>query len=403
MSSPSSPTSQPPLSQALILLMSVATGVAVASNYYAQPLLQTIANQFGLSLTDAGTIVTAAQLGYGLGLFLLLPLGDLLEQRRLIVGMILLSGAGLVISGLATGLPWLLLGTAMTGLFSVAAQIMVPLAATLAAPEQRGRAVGTLMSGLLLGILLARTVAGAISSIADWRMVYLLAAGLMFITALALARSLPRYRQNAGLHYGQLLRSALALFAQEPLLRKRSLMGFLVFANFSLFWTPLAFLLSAPPYDYSDAVIGLFGLAGAFGALAASLAGRLADRGRSRLAGILGLGGMIGSWCVLAFAPVSLAALIIGILVLDFALQLLHVSNQSAIFKLRPEVRNRLNSGYMTCYFTGGALGSLTAAGLFQHYGWTGITCAGLTLSTLALLVGWAELRPPQPAADPQP
>ncbi|QDQ86522.1 MFS transporter [Alcaligenaceae bacterium SJ-26] len=398
MSSPSSPTSQPPLSQALILLMSVATGVAVASNYYAQPLLQTIANQFGLSLTDAGTIVTAAQLGYGLGLFLLLPLGDLLEQRRLIVGMILLSGAGLVISGLATGLPWLLLGTAMTGLFSVAAQIMVPLAATLAAPEQRGRAVGTLMSGLLLGILLARTVAGAISSIADWRTVYLLAAALMLITALALARSLPRYQQNAGLHYGQLLRSALRLFAEEPLLRKRSLMGFLVFANFSLFWTPLAFLLSAPPYDYSDAIIGLFGLAGAFGALAASLAGRLADRGRSRLAAMLGLGGMLGSWLVLAFAPVSLIALIAGILILDFALQLLHVSNQSAIFKLRPEVRNRLNSGYMTCYFTGGALGSITAASLFQHYGWTGITCAGLTLSLLALLVGWKELLPVAPS-----
>lgn len=398
MSFSSTPTGQPPLSQALILLMSVATGVAVASNYYAQPLLQTIANQFGLSPTDAGTIVTAAQLGYGLGLFLLLPLGDLLEQRRLIVGMILLSGAGLVISGLATGLPWLLLGTAMTGLFSVAAQIMVPLAATLAAPEQRGRAVGTLMSGLLLGILLARTVAGAISSIADWRTVYLLAAALMLITALALARSLPRYQQNAGLHYGQLLRSALRLFAEEPLLRKRSLMGFLVFANFSLFWTPLAFLLSAPPYDYSDAIIGLFGLAGAFGALAASLAGRLADRGRSRLAAMLGLGGMLGSWLVLAFAPVSLIALIAGILILDFALQLLHVSNQSAIFKLRPEVRNRLNSGYMTCYFTGGALGSITAASLFQHYGWTGITCAGLTLSLLALLVGWKELLPVAPS-----
>ncbi|PWF22625.1 MFS transporter [Corticimicrobacter populi] len=398
MSSPSSPTRQPPLGQALILLMSVATGVAVASNYYAQPLLQTIADQFGLSLTDAGTIVTAAQLGYGLGLFLLLPLGDLLEQRRLIVGMILLSGVGLVISGLATGLPWLLLGTAMTGLFSVAAQIMVPLAATLSAPEQRGRAVGTLMSGLLLGILLARTVAGAISSIADWRTVYLLAAALMLITALALARSLPRYQQNAGLHYGQLLRSALRLFAEEPLLRKRSLMGFLVFANFSLFWTPLAFLLSAPPYDYSDAVIGLFGLAGAFGALAASLAGRLADRGRSRLAAMLGLGGMLGSWLVLAFAPASLIALIAGILILDFALQLLHVSNQSAIFKLRPEVRNRLNSGYMTCYFTGGALGSITAASLFQHYGWTGITCAGLTLSLLALLVGWKELLPVGPS-----
>ncbi|QKZ06125.1 MFS transporter [Pseudomonas eucalypticola] len=374
-----------PLSSALILLMAIATGLTVASNYYAQPLLHTIAQHLGLSTATAGTIVITAQLSYGAGLFLLVPLGDLLEQRKLIVGMTLLSAVGLLISAFAPSLPVLLLGTAMTGLFSVVAQVLVPMAASLANPERRGRVVGTLMSGLLLGILLARTVAGLVSSLADWRAIYLLAATLLTVCAIALGCSLPRRQQSAGLTYPQLLGSVLALFVEEPVLRLRAILGLLSFCLFGLFWTPLAFLLAAPPYGYSDAVIGLFGLAGAAGALAANAAGRLADRGKGHLATLGGLVAQLAAWLILAFADHSLAALLVGVLVLDLAVQLLHVSNQNAVYALRPEARNRLNAGYITCYFIGGALGSTLGAQLYERLGWMGIVGAGVVISLVAM------------------
>ncbi len=394
------PTSRDtPLSRALILLMAIATGLTVASNYYAQPLLHTIAGQMGLDTPRAGTIVITAQLSYGAGLFLLVPLGDLLEQRRLIVSMTLLSAAGLLLSAFAPNLPLLLLGTAITGLFSVVAQILVPMAASLASPEHRGRVVGTLMSGLLLGILLARTAAGLVSSLAGWRAIYLLAALLLSVCALALALSLPRRQQSAGLRYPQLLGSVLTLFAEEPVLRLRALLGLLTFCLFGLFWTPLAFVLSAPPYGYGDAVIGLFGLAGAAGALAASAAGRLADRGKGSLATLVGLAALLAAWLPLAFAGQSLWALLLGVLVLDLAVQLVHVSNQNAVYALRPQARNRLNAGYITCYFIGGALGSTLGAQLYGRFGWPGIVGAGVLISALALMV-WLIRATPRAQAD---
>lgn len=381
-----------PLSRSLVLLMAMACGAAVASNYYAQPLLHTIAEQFGLSFARAGTIVTVAQLGYAAGLLLLVPLGDRFEQRALIVSMTLLSAFGLVMTALSNSLPWLLLGTALTGLFSVVAQMMVPFAATLAAPAQRGRAVGTVMSGLLLGILLARTVAGALSSLGDWRTVYWAAAVLMVATSVALARALPRCRPVGGLSYAELLASVATLCVQEPVLRLRAALGAVAFAIFSMLWTTIAFLLAAPPYRYSDALIGLFGLAGAAGALAASQAGRLADRGQGALATTLGLVLLLASWLPLAFAQRSLAALLVGVLVLDLAVQLVHVSNQNAVFALRPEIRNRLNAGYMTSFFIGGAAGSLGAAALFGRYGWSGVSAAGAALSLFGVGL-WFGLR----------
>lgn len=376
----------PTLGRALILLMATATGLAVASNYYAQPLLHSIAEHFGLSTASAGSIVIAAQLSYGAGLLLLAPLGDLFEQRRLIVSMTLIASVGLLISACAQSLPWLIVGTALTGLFSVVAQILVPMAAALSAPEQRGRAVGTLMSGLLLGILLARTAAGFMAELGGWRSIYILAAVLMAITALALYRSLPQHHSHAGLKYPALIGSVFRLFAEEPVLRLRALLGLLSFSLFALFWTPLAFLLSSAPYHYSDAVIGLFGLAGAAGALAANWAGRLADRGKGALGTTIGLTALLLSWVPLGFAQQSLAALLLGVLVLDLAVQLVHVSNQNAVIALRPEARTRLNAGYITCYFIGGAFGSLLGTQLFQRYGWDGIVVAGLIIGALALL-----------------
>lgn len=379
----------PPLSRALILLMATATGLAVASNYYAQPLLHSIADYFGLGTASAGTIVIAAQLSYGAGLLLLAPLGDLFEQRRLIVVMIAIATLGLLISACAPSLPWLLVGTALTGLFSVVAQVLVPMAAALCAPEQRGRAIGTLMSGLLLGILLARTAAGFMAELGGWRSIYFLAAGLMAISAIALYRGLPRHHSHAGLSYPALIGSVFRLFVEEPELRLRSLLGLLSFSLFALFWTPLAFLLAREPYHYSDAVIGLFGLAGAAGALAANWAGRLADRGKGALGTTVGLVILLLSWVPLGFAEHSLAALLIGVLLLDLAVQLVHVSNQNAVIALRPQARTRLNAGYITCYFIGGAFGSLLGTQLFQRHGWMGIVIAGLAIGALALLT-WA-------------
>tara|TARA_R110001583_G_C5671033_1_gene411105 strand:- start:19860 stop:21062 length:1203 start_codon:yes stop_codon:yes gene_type:complete len=376
------------LTQALVLLMATATGIAVAGNYYAQPLLHTIAAEFGLTQASAGSIVTTAQLSYGLGLILLVPLADVLERRSLIFIMLMLASIGLIISGFAPSLPWLLFGTALTGVSSVVAQVLVPFAATLAAPEQRGRVIGVLMGGLLLGILLARVVAGGLSTLVSWRFVYWMAAVAMFIIAVVMTRALPRYRADSVMSYKQLLISVVALFVEEPILRHRALLGLISFALFSMFWTPLSFLLSKPPYNYSDAIIGLFGLAGAAGVMAASWAGRFADAGKGELGTRLGLIALLLSWIPLYFAQVSLVALLAGVLLLDLAVQLVHVSNQNVIYALRSEIRNRLNAGYMTCYFIGGALGSWLSVNLYQHYGWTGVCIGAAIIAAIGIVIG---------------
>ncbi|ALD45575.1 MFS transporter [Serratia marcescens] len=379
----------PGLSPALTVLIAIATGLAVASNYYAQPLLETIATGFNLSVNQAGFIVTAAQLGYATGLLLLVPLGDMFERRGLIVFMTLLAAGGMLITATSATLPMMILGTALTGLFSVVAQILVPLAATLAHPEKRGKTVGIIMSGLLLGILLARTVAGALASFGGWRTIYWVASVLMILMALILWRALPRYKQHSGLNYPQLLASIFSLFCRTPLLRTRAILGALSFANFSVLWTSMAFLLAAPPFNYSEGVIGLFGLVGAAGALAASRAGHLADKGKAGLTTTVGLVLLLLSWIPIALAKQSLWALIAGILILDLAVQAVHVTNQSVMYRIMPEARNRLTAGYMTSYFIGGALGSLLSASAYQHAGWYGVAAVGGVLCLLNLLTWW--------------
>ncbi|WP_368928995.1 MFS transporter [Mixta calida] len=381
------------LSPMLVALMSVATGLAVACNYYAQPLLETIARSFDLSVNQAGFIVTTAQLGYVAGLLLLVPLGDRLERRGLIVGMSLLAAGGMVITALSTQLSMMLLGTALTGLFSVVAQLLVPLAATLAAPEKRGKVVGTVMSGLLLGILLARTVAGALAQLGGWRAVFWVASVLMVLMALALWRGLPRYRQTVDLSYPQLLGSIFRLYASTRVIRTRAIIGCLSFANFSVLWTSMAFLLAAPPWNYTEGEIGLLGLAGAAGALAARQAGSLADRGKARLTTTIGLLLMLASWGLTALGAHSLLALIAGIILLDLAVQGVHITNQSVIYRRLPEARNRLTSGYMTSYFIGGAAGSLLSATAYHFAGWYGVCAAGTLLTLLNLLSWWAGYR----------
>ncbi|HYG06668.1 MAG TPA: MFS transporter [Stenotrophomonas sp.] len=380
----------PRIKQSLVLLMAVATGLAVASNYYAQPLLQTLAQTFGVDARSAGMVVTVAQLAYAAGLLLIVPLGDRLERRGLIVGLFVLCAVGLLVSAASSTFTVLLLGTLVTGLCSVAAQVLVPYAATLAAPHERGRVVGTVMSGLLLGILLARTISGLLADAGGWHTVYWVAAGLMLVVAALLWRGLPRHDGDASLSYPRLIFSVLTLLRDEPVLRGRAVLGGLIFAGFSVFWTTLAFLLAGPDYHYGTGVIGLFGLIGAAGALAANLGGKLSDRGHGTLASWGGLVMLLLSWALLWAAPHSLWLLVIGVLLLDVAVQGVHVNNQSVIYQLDAAARNRITSAYMTCYFIGGALGSSAGTIAYARGGWHGVVVVGAALAVLAL--GWMAL-----------
>jgi predicted MFS family arabinose efflux permease len=374
------------LPRSLVLLMATATGLAVASNYYAQPLLELLARDFGINLAHAGLLVTTAQLAYAAGLLLLVPLGDRFDRRVLIVGLYAFSAVGLIISACAHGFGLLLVGTLLTGACSVSAQLLVPFAATLAAPQQRGQVIGTVMSGLLLGILLARTASGLLAELGGWQNIYWAAAALTLLVAGLLWRGLPAHPGQATLPYLRLVGSVLTLLRDEPVLRSRSLLGGLQFACFSILWTTLAFLLAGPHYHYSTATIGLFGLIGAAGALAANLAGKLCDRGAGHWVSWGGLWLLLASWAVLAAAPHSLAALIVGILVLDMAVQAVHIDNQNVIYRLDPAARNRITAAYITCYFIGGALGSSAGAAAYALAGWNGVIGIGATLSVVALL-----------------
>lgn len=371
----------------LVFLMAFAIGVTIASNYYAQPLLHSITHDLHIAVEHAGSIIMTAQLSYAVGLLFITPLGDMIERKRLILILMLLSTCGLVISASSQNLWMLIVGTAMTGLFSTVAQVLIPFAATLAKPEHRGKIVGTLMSGMLLGILLGRTFAGAISTIADWHYVYWIATGIMLIVTFLLWLSLPRYRNHISINYLQLLLSIGALYRQEPVLKIRSLLAITSFALFSLLWTPLAFLLTDAPYHYSDFIIGLFGLAGAAGALGSPIVGKLSDKGKGKTATTIGLALLLASWLPLSLAQYSIIALILGVILLDFAVQVTHVSNMSAIYQIRPEARSRINTGYMVSYFTGGMLGSVGSTYLFSHYGWIAIVIVGTILGILGLII----------------
>ncbi|EPL6455879.1 MULTISPECIES: MFS transporter [Providencia] len=377
------------LTTGLTILMAIATGLIVASNYYAQPLLDTIAVQFNLTTNMAGFIVTAAQLGYAVGLLFLVPLGDLFERKRLILFMTFLSASGLLITALSTNIWQILLGTALTGLFSVVAQVLIPMAASIAHPNKRGKAVGIIMSGLLLGILLARTVSGAVAMVGGWRAIYWVAFILLIILLIVLAIKLPRYHQKANLNYFQLLCSIGRLFFSTPVLAVRASLGALSFANFGLLWTAMAFLLASPPFNYSEGTIGLFGLVGAAGALMASQAGHLVDKGKGKIITTVGLVLLLLSWLPIGLAKHSLVAFIIGILVLDLAVQAVHVTSQSTLYRIMPEARNRLTAGYMTSYFIGGALGSLLSGYAYERAGWEGVAIAGVSLTALSLII-WA-------------
>lgn len=373
---PSTPRAEAPgLSTPVLLLMAVACGLCAGSNYFNQPLLHSIATQLQVRDASAALIVTLAQVAYAAGL-LLVPLGDMLERRRLITTLMLLAALGLFTSGFAGSYALLALGTVLTGLFSVAAQVLVPLAATLAAPGRSGRAVGLVMSGLLVGILAARSVAGLLSELGGWTLVYRVAGVAMVAVALALWWVMPRSR-NAGRAqgYGQVLRSLGTLALRHPRLRSRALLGGLSFASVSVLFSTMALLLAGPAHRLGDAGIGLVGLAGVAGALMANVAGRMADRGQAQVATAVSVGLLLLGWGALWLGATSLVWFVVGMLVVDLALQGVHISNQNVIYRLDPTARARINAVYMTSYFTGAASGSALGSVAWLWGGW-GATCA---------------------------
>ncbi|MCP3102917.1 MFS transporter [Myxococcus sp. K15C18031901] len=381
-----------PLSRAVAGLFAVACGLAVANVYYAQPLLDAMALELGLRPATVGVVVTVTQAGYALGLLLLVPLGDLVERRRLVTGQMFLSVGALAVVGFAPSSAVLLVGMAAVGLLAVVTQVLVAFAATLAAPSERGRVVGMVTSGVVIGILMARTVAGVLADLAGWRSVYVFSSAATLVVALALGRVLPHERLRTRLSYAALLRSVLSLFVEEPVLRVRAVLALLMFASFATLWTPLALLLGAPPFSLSHSQIGLFGLAGLAGALAASRAGRLADRGLGNRTTTAALLILLVSWGAVLLTPRSLWALGLGIVALDLAVQALHVTNQSELYAVRPEARSRLVAGYMVFYSIGSGAGSLGATWVYAHAGWAGVCAQGAGLALVAL-VFWGLTR----------
>lgn len=382
------------LSRGVVVLFAVACGAAVANVYYSQPLLVTLGHDFAMSAALVGSVVTLTHVGYGLGLFLLVPLGDLADRRRLIVAQLLFLVVALAVVAVARSAAVLLVGMAATGLLAVVTQTLVAFAASLAPPAGRGRVVGLVTSGVVVGILLARTASGLIADLAGWRAVYLASAALTALLALVLYRVLPRHSgaPPTNLRYGQLLRSTITLFAGERLLRLRALFGLLIFAAFSTLWSGVALPLSEAPYSLSHGAIGALGLIGVVGALAATVAGRLNDRGLSRWTTGVALALLAASWLPLAFTRTSLWALVVGVILLDLAVQAVHVTNQTLIYALRPDAGSRLIGGYMVFYSIGSATGALAATSLYTVAGWGAVCVLGAAFSSLALVV-WAFTR----------
>ncbi|TVX98674.1 MFS transporter [Cohnella terricola] len=387
------------LSRTLGLLFAIACGLAVANVYYAQPLLDAMAVEFGIRESTVGVVVTITQIGYALGLLLLVPLGDLLNRRRLIVGQSALSVAALVAVGFSPNSTLLFFSSALVGLLAVVTQVLVAFSAVLAAPAERGRVVGTVTSGIVIGILLARTIAGFMADLAGWRAIYFVSATLTLLITILLFRVLPEHDKVKGtITYPQLLRSVFMLFLEEPILRIRALIAFLIFTSTTVLWTPMVFPLSEPPLSLSHTEIGLFGLAGAAGALGAARAGQMADRGWSQRVTGIGLFIMLLSWLPIGFTINSLWALIAGVIVFDLGLQAVHVTNQSMIYSVRPEAHSRLTAGYMIFYSLGSAAGSIISTFVYAWAGWTGVCLLGSAISFLALLF-WAFTRHLTPTA----
>lgn len=375
------------MSRYMVLLFAIASGMAVANIYFAHPLLDALSYEFKIDQSTIGIIITITQVCYALGLILLVPLGDLLNQRRLIIGQMLISVAALVVIGLAPSSTVLFIGMAVIGMLASVTQTLVAYASILSAPGERGSIVGFVTSGIVIGILLARVFAGILTDIGGWRLVYLTSAALMLFIVILLYKKLPNLKcKQTSMSYPNLLRSVLLLFIQERILLVRGILALLTFISFSILWTSLVLPLSSAPYSLSPTIIGAFGLAGVAGALAATRAGRLADQGLGQRTTGIALGLLLASWFLISLIDHSLFVLVIGIILLDLAVQAIHVTNQSMIFTIHPEARSRITAAYMVFYSIGSATGSIASTYIYAVYGWNGVCLLGASVSAFALL-----------------
>lgn len=381
------------LTRAAALLYAFLCGTAVATVYFSQPLLDVIATEFGIGKAVIGTVIAAAQLCYALGLFFLVPLGDILEPRRLVTWMLLLSSAALSLVAFAPGATVLFLGMGMVGFLAVVAQVLVALAAARSLPGDRGKVIGLVTSGIVIGILLARTFSGTLADLSGWRTVYIVSAAIALIMATSFVLVTPvARRRSSRISYLKLLSSMKDLFLDIPFLRVRAMLAFFIFAAFGTLWSSMVLPLSSPPFSLSHTVIGLFGLAGAAGALAARSAGRLADKGLGQRTTGLALLLLTLSWVPIGLLQKSLWIFISGVIMLDYAVQAVHVTNQTMILSIRPEARSRLTAGYMIFYSLGSAAGAVAATFVYSRAGWLGVCALGGGISAAAFLF-WAATR----------
>ncbi|WP_433960794.1 MFS transporter [Atlantibacter hermannii] len=374
-----------PLSPRILLLFSLTCALAVANVYSAQPLLASMAESLNVLPGSMGAVITATQTGYAVGLIFLVPLGDRVNRKTLVIVQLMLSVLALTAAALAANFTMLLGAMLLVGLMAVVAQLMVAWAATLSAPQQRGKVVGSVTSGIVLGILFARFVSGAIADLAGWRAVYLTAACLLLLISLTLARVMPATTTaTARMSYLSLLLSVFRLFITEPQLRKRGILALMIFAAFSMLWTSMVMPLSAMSLSHTQT--GMFGLAGVAGALAASRGGLWADRGIGQRATGLALALLTLSWLPVGLLEIALGWLVLGIIMLDFAVQTVHVINQSLIIAARPDAASRLVGAYMCFYSLGSALGAIAATQLYALWGWHAVCYAGALVSACAFL-----------------
>lgn len=375
--------------------MAVSVGCVVANLYYVQPLLPDLAREFHLGVTATGAVAMLGMAGAGIAQLIFVPLGDIRERRYLIAGMIFAAAIALALMATAQNPAWLMLATFLTGASASVNHITTPYAAHLAPEGERGRVVGTVIGGLLIGVLLSRTYSGWVGEVFGWRVVFGSATVLMLTLSVLMWRSLPETGRSSTLTWPQLIASVPKLWREQRVLREAVTINSLMFCVFSGFWTAMVFFVEGPPYNYTSRGAGLFGLIGAVGAMCAPLAGRLTDKHGGQKNVLYALYGMILAFLILGFLGKNLAGFILGVIVLDLAQQFGHVSNQTRIYGLIPEARSRLNMIYMTCSFTGGAIGSYLCTYFWNRAGWWGVCGFSLAMMLFALAVRAAFARKP--------
>lgn len=378
------------ISSGLIILLATACGIIVANLYYAQPLIGLISNEIGLSNSSAGLIVTLTQIGYVVGLLFLVPLGDIVENKKLILILLFLSAFALISMVFVKSATLLLIASFFIGLGSVAAQVLVPLVSYLSSENARGRVVGNVMSGLLLGIMLARPISSLVADMWGWNAIFALSAIVIIVLAFVLSKVLPTRKPKAKTNYIALLNSMWQLLRITPILRRRAIYHACVFGAFSLFWTTVPLLLSSPAFHFSQTAIALYALVGITGAIAAPIGGRLADLGWTRPATGIALTVVIISLILPLFiqssSPFGIAVLVIAAILLDMGVSANLVLSQRLIFSLSPEIRSRLNGLFMAIFFLGGAVGSFIGGWAYALGGWNLTLWIGIAFPTIALL-----------------